>query len=59
MDALSPLAVLARGYSLTQRLADGRVIRDAAEFTPGDRIATRFTRGQAISRVEEIAASEE
>ena len=59
LDALSPLAVLARGYSLTQRLADGRVIRDAAELTPGDRIATRFARGQAISRVEEIAASEE
>ena len=59
LDALSPLAVLARGYSLTQRLSDGRVIRDAGELAPGDRIATRFAKGQAFSRVEEITLSEE
>ena len=48
LEALSPLAVLARGYSLTQRLSDGRAIRDAAELSPGERIATRFAKGQAI-----------
>ncbi len=57
LDALSPLAVLARGYSMTQRLADGRLIRDAAELNPGERIATRFAKGRAISRVEEVAES--
>jgi exodeoxyribonuclease VII large subunit len=55
LDALSPLAVLGRGYSLTQRPADGQVVRDAAELSVGDQIHTRFARGQATSRVEEIS----
>ncbi|MGO8691075.1 MAG: exodeoxyribonuclease VII large subunit [Thermoguttaceae bacterium] len=54
LESLSPLAVLGRGYSLTQRTADGRVIRDAAELTAGQQITPRFARGEAISRVEEI-----
>ena len=54
LESLSPLAVLGRGYSLTQRTADGRIIRAAAELSPGDEIATRFARGQAISRVERV-----
>ena len=54
LDSLSPLAVLGRGYSLTQRIADGRVIRAAAELSPGEQISTRFARGQATSRVERI-----
>ena len=54
LESLSPLAVLGRGYSLTQRTADGRVIRDAAELSPGEEITTRFARGQATSRVERI-----
>ena len=53
LESLSPLAVLGRGYSLTQRTADGRWIRDAAELAVGEQITTRFARGQATSRVEE------
>jgi exonuclease VII large subunit len=48
------LAVLERGYSLTQCTADGRVIRAAAELSPGQEITTRFARGQATSRVEHV-----
>jgi exodeoxyribonuclease VII large subunit len=54
LQSLSPLAVLGRGYSLTQRPADGRVIRSAAELAPGQQISTRFAAGRALSRVEEI-----
>jgi exodeoxyribonuclease VII large subunit len=54
LESLSPLAVLGRGYSLTQRVADGRVVHDAAELTPGEQITTRFSRGQATSRVEHV-----
>lgn len=54
LESLSPLAVLGRGYSLTQRTMDGRVVRDAAELAPGDEILTRFARGQAVSRVEQL-----
>jgi exodeoxyribonuclease VII large subunit len=54
LQSLSPLAVLGRGYSLTQRTADGRVIRHAAELAPGEQITSRFAAGRAISRVEQI-----
>jgi exodeoxyribonuclease VII large subunit len=53
LESLSPLAVLGRGYSLTQRTVDGRVIRSAADLSPGDEITTRFATGQAVSRVEQ------
>jgi exodeoxyribonuclease VII large subunit len=54
LESLSPLGVLGRGYSLTQRLGDGQLIRDAAVLTSGELITTRFAKGQATSRVEEV-----
>ena len=54
LESLSPLAVLGRGYSLTQRTSDGQVIRAAAELVPNQQITTRLAQGQAISRVEKI-----
>jgi exodeoxyribonuclease VII large subunit len=54
LESLSPLAVLGRGYSLTQRTSDGGLIRAAADLSPGEQITTRFARGQAISRVERV-----
>ncbi len=54
LESLSPLAVLGRGYSLTQRAADGRLIRSADELSPGEEIITRFVHGQATSRVEHV-----
>jgi exodeoxyribonuclease VII large subunit len=54
LDSLSPLAVLGRGYSLTQRGPDGQVVRDAAELSIGEAIRTRFARGHATSRVERV-----
>ena len=59
LESLSPLAVLGRGYSLTQRTADGRLIHDAAELAPGEQISTRFARGEAVSQVERIVGSGE
>ena len=54
LEALSPLKVLGRGYSVTRRVADGLIVRDAADLCRDDRLNTRFARGQAISRVERI-----
>jgi exodeoxyribonuclease VII large subunit len=53
LEALSPLKVLARGYSLTQR-ADGLVVRDVAEVNVGQELTTRLSRGQLRVRVEGI-----
>jgi exodeoxyribonuclease VII large subunit len=52
LDALSPLAVLARGYSLTFQSDGATLLRSAADARPGDLIHTRLARGQIISRVE-------
>ncbi len=49
LNAISPLATLARGYSITQR--DARVITDAGQLKPGDEIRTRLARGEIISQV--------
>ncbi len=54
LESLSPLAVLGRGYSLTRRAEGGPPIRDVRELSVGDRLLTRFARGQAVSRVEGI-----
>ena len=54
LEALSPLAVLGRGYSLTYAEDNDRLITAAAQLRPGQRIVTRFQRGTATSRVENI-----
>ena len=51
LEALSPLGVLARGYSLTF-LTDGKtLVRAADEVQPSDLIHTRLASGQIISQV--------
>jgi exodeoxyribonuclease VII large subunit len=54
LESLSPLAVLGRGYSLTQRTSDGRILRAASELAPGEQITTRFAQGSSTSRVEQV-----
>jgi exodeoxyribonuclease VII large subunit len=51
LEALSPLAVLARGYSLTTG-PDGRVLSRAAEAPVGTVVRTRLSEGRLESRVE-------
>jgi exodeoxyribonuclease VII large subunit len=54
LNALSPLAVLDRGYSLTKRLSDGELIRDASTIAVGDQISTLLAQGSIISEVRAI-----
>ncbi|MEX2142054.1 MAG: exodeoxyribonuclease VII large subunit [Pirellulales bacterium] len=54
LDSLSPLAILGRGYSLTTRISDGRLVDDAVVLHAGDQIRTRFAHGQAISEVQHV-----
>ncbi len=52
LEALSPLGVLARGYSVTF-LADGKtLLRSPGDVQSGDRIVTRLAGGSLGSRVE-------
>jgi exodeoxyribonuclease VII large subunit len=54
LDGLSPLNVLGRGYSLTRKVQDRTVLRDARQVRPGDRLVTHLRRGQIVSRVEQV-----
>ncbi|MBM79503.1 MAG: exodeoxyribonuclease VII large subunit [Planctomycetaceae bacterium] len=52
LDALSPLNVLARGYSITQN-DSGNVIQSVGKLNKGDRIVSQVGDGKIVSVVEE------
>ena len=52
MNAISPLAVLARGYSLTTD-GRGKLVLDAGSLIPGDKISTRLAKGVVHSTVDQ------
>jgi len=54
LDALSPLAVLRRGYSLTTRSDTGAVVRRSGDVKPGERLTTRLAEGTLTSEVLEV-----
>lgn len=53
LQALSPLKVLSRGYSLTQR-SDGTVLRSAERVAPGETITTQLASGRVRSAVTSV-----
>lgn len=54
LESLSPLAVLGRGYSLTQDSKTGRLITAAKQLKAGQEISTRLGEGSVVSTVREI-----
>jgi exodeoxyribonuclease VII large subunit len=54
LESLSPLGVLARGYSLTRRIGENRPIADAEQLNVGEMIHTRVHRGAVVSRIEQV-----
>ena len=52
-EALSPLSILGRGYSVTY-MPDGRILRKRSDVKPGDELRTRLADGYAVSAVKEI-----
>jgi exodeoxyribonuclease VII large subunit len=53
LDHLNPLAILARGYSITRSHPAGTVLKDASKVKRGDRLSTKLLKGIVFSRVEE------
>jgi len=53
LAALSPRAVLSRGYALV-RLPDGRLVRSYREIAPGLLLSLEFSEGGASARVESV-----
>jgi len=55
LQALSPLAVLARGYSITFRVPGRDVVTKARTLRRGDRLETLVAEGRLISTVTDVA----
>lgn len=53
LDAMSPLKVLSRGYSITET-DRGQAVISASELNPGDHITIRFHQGRAFATVEAL-----
>ena len=54
LEALSPVSILKRGYSITTKLPEGFIVKEALSLKLGDCIETRLEQGKFKSRVEEI-----
>ncbi len=52
LDALSPLAVLSRGYSIVQ--TDSNTVRSVGEVSPGENVTVRMLDGIIKAEVKEI-----
>jgi len=52
LKALSPVAILERGYSITMTMPDSKIIKDSAKAKTGAQIKTRLAKGELISRIE-------
>jgi len=59
LDALSPLAILERGYSICSKLPEGKIVRSVEEISIGDALKVLFTDGEAISEVKEKGAKKQ
>ena len=54
LGSLSPLAILNRGYSITTRLPEGAIVKDAGLVKKGDIVETKLGKGKFRSKVESV-----
>ena len=54
MKDLSPLAVLKRGYSITRRLPEGSLVKEATVVRAGDRVNVTLAEGALDCLIEKI-----
>ncbi len=51
LDAVSPLATLGRGFSITRRLQNGHLLRNVKEVSIGETIETELAQGRLLCEV--------
>jgi exodeoxyribonuclease VII large subunit len=56
LDALSPLSILARGYSLVRTIPDGRTVRRASDVAVDDEIGITLGEGRLMCEVRQISS---
>jgi exodeoxyribonuclease VII large subunit len=52
LDALSPLAVLGRGYAIIREVESGLVVKDRTQVVPGDHLRVQLAKGELSVVVE-------
>ncbi len=58
LEALSPLSILSRGYSLSVLMPQGAIVKDAGMIKPGDKLKTVLHKGAFTSAVLEVFGDE-
>ncbi len=58
LEAVSPLAVLSRGYSVIRRLPEGDIIREAQRLKKGDKVEIIFHKGLARATIDEVGGED-
>jgi exodeoxyribonuclease VII large subunit len=54
LDALSPLAILTRGYSVIQAVPSGRVVRRGSDVEVGELLHARLSEGRLVCIVKDV-----
>lgn len=57
LDALSPLAILQRGFSIVHTISNRKVLRRASEVTVGEAVEVTLAEGQLVCQVEKVMPS--
>ena len=56
LNALSPLAILQRGYSVCLQYPSRKMVKNAAEVSAGDKVEVKLANGEIICEVERTSA---
>ncbi|MBD9368747.1 exodeoxyribonuclease VII large subunit [Xanthomonas sp. XNM01] len=59
LEAVSPLATVARGYSILDRIGDGRLLQSVTQARPGDLVRARLRDGELDLRVERVRPADD
>nr|NJM03726.1 exodeoxyribonuclease VII large subunit [Desulfobacula sp.] len=54
MEALSPLSVLSRGYSISRLVSNNNIIIDSVQVKPEDKVEIILFKGSVITKVEKL-----
>lgn len=54
LSSLSPLNILARGYSITFKMPQGEALKDIRSIKAGDTVKTRLHKGDFLSKILEV-----
>ena len=54
LSTLSPLNILSRGYSITFKMPEAEVVKDANSVKAGDMVKTKLHKGDILSQVMEV-----